>query len=77
MGRLRSTLVVFAAFLNLFISNGFNQGIGLFVVEWQDDFNDSSAEDIGWIYSFNLIGYGFAGKYRHGTNGQCNDTLRG
>lgn len=62
MGRLRSTLVVVGAFLNLFISVGFNQSIGLFVVEWQEEFNDRSVEDIGWIYSFNLIGYGFAGK---------------
>ena len=62
MGRLRSTLVVVGAFLNLFISVGFNSSIGLFVVEWQEEFIDSSVEDIGWIYSFNLIGYGFAGK---------------
>ena len=62
MVRVRSVLVIVGSFLNLFICSGFNRSIGVFVVEWQEEFLDSSAEQIGWIFSFSLIGYCIAGK---------------
>ena len=57
-----SILVVAGSFINLFLSNGFRHCIGLFIVEWQIEFG-GTAEEIGWIGSFLLIGYAVAGKY--------------
>ena len=63
MGRPRSVLVVVGSFCNLFLSAGFIQSVGLFVVEWQEEFEDKSAEEIGWIFSFFMIGYAISGEY--------------
>ncbi|XP_072030544.1 monocarboxylate transporter 12-like [Amphiura filiformis] len=41
-------------------TNGFLQCIGIFMVEWQEEF-DGTTEEIGWIGSFILIGYTVAG----------------
>ena len=62
MGRRRSVLIVAGAFINLFLITGLLLSIGVFVVEWQEEFQ-VSAEEIGWISSFVLIGYAVAGNY--------------
>ena len=61
MGRIRSALVVAGVFINQFLGNGFYKSMGLFIVEWKEEF-DGTAEEIGWIGSFCLIGYALAGK---------------
>ena len=54
--------ILAGAFMTVLTAGGFRPTIGMFILEWQEEFHDASTEQIGWIGGGFMAGYAIAGK---------------
>ena len=55
-------VILASAFMTVLTAGGFQPTIGIFILEWQEEFHDVSTEQIGWIGGGFMAGYAIAGK---------------
>ncbi len=56
-----SWVVLFGVFVVAILSVGFHQSIGVFFVDWQEDFGIST-QAVGWTSSVSMGGFAISGK---------------
>ncbi len=59
-----SWVVLFGVFVSASLSVGFHQSVGVFFVDWQEDFGIST-QAVGWTSSVSMAGFAISGKTIH------------